>query len=196
MRFYSIFILLGFVSMNVYGQKTEGSASWSDTSYRDVQLRDSLGDKKIVVIEIGRKAIIYLEMDALVKEAKQDLSKAWDKPAIKEIIHFLDSASLRSDTIIADNYRLKSLDYLISDQLMKGNARVFYRKEKSYVVTISHRLERYGEYANRFFYLPDKRPFFYSMEMSGILDKNDPFGESHYEAYLKLGEKLASLRQE
>jgi hypothetical protein len=49
---------------------------------------------------------------------------------------------------------------------------------------------------SRFFYLPDKRPFFAVNEISGILDDNNVLISGHYQAYLKEGEKLASIRQE
>ena len=62
-------------------------------------------------------------------------------------------------------------DYIVSDQLQKGKAKVFYKRENAFVTNISHRLEKYGMYAHRFFYLPDNRPFFSTMEYSGILRK-------------------------
>jgi hypothetical protein len=115
----------------------------------------------------------------------------------KAIIDFLDSASLKSDTIFIDDYyKLRDFDYLVSGQLIKGNANVFYKKQKSYVDRIWYRLEKYGEHGDRFFYLTDKRPFFAVMELSGIIDDNDVFGRGHFQAYLKEGEKLASIRQE
>ena len=80
---------------------------------------------------------------------------------------------------------------MISHQLVDGNAKVYYKKQKLFVDTITHRLERYGGNADRFFYLPDKRPFFAVQEFFGILDNNDDlFGKGHFDAYVKEGEKL------
>jgi hypothetical protein len=94
-----------------------------------------------------------------------------------------------------DRY-LDHLDYLVSVELKNGNTRVFYKKQKTFVSTISHRLERYGKYAHRFFYFPDKRPFFSTMELSGILDEKDPFALSDPKELEKVGTKLVELNKE
>jgi len=134
----------------------------------------------------------------MIIEAKANLSNDFVRQDYQKIIHFFDSASLKSDTIFIDiYYKLHHFEYLVSRQLIDGSAKVYYKKQKNFVDTIFHRLERYGGNADRFFYLPDKRPFFAVQEFSGILDNNDDLlGKGHFDAYVKEGEKLQSLRKE
>lgn len=71
------------------------------------------------------------------------------------------------------------------------------KNQKAFIDTITHRLERYGGDAIRFFYLPDRRPFFAAKEFSGIPDNDDkPFRKGRFEEYVKEGEKLQSLRKQ
>ena len=144
------------------------------------------------MVDIGQKATIYLEAKQLRKSAVE-ISNDYNKNEISTIIDLLDSASMTSDTIIIDRF-LTDFDYLVSLQLQKGNARVFYKKLKSFVPTISHRQEKYDMYAYRFFYFPDKRPFFSTMELSGIIEDNKFYSEKN--DLVKLGEKLAGLQKE
>lgn len=142
---------------------------WTDTTFIPVNLTPTIQDKKVVAVDIGQKATIYISKKLLRQDAVKSTSD-YNKKDISKILHFIDSASAKNDTIFIDQY-LAHLDYLISDELQNGNVKVFYKKQKSFVPTISHRLEKYGKYAHRFFYLPDKRPFYSTMEISGILDE-------------------------
>jgi len=198
---YSLLIILSLLAwIDLFSQKTEDSGRlrpWQDTTYIPVVLRDTITNSQVVSVDIGKKAIIYLKLNPLLAKAKENLTKEFVRHSYKAIIDFLDSASLKADTIIIDDYyKLRHFDYLVSGQLIKGNANVFYKRQKSFVDRIWYRLEKYGEHADRFFYLPDKRPFFAVMELSGIIDDNDVLGKGHFQAYLEEGKKLASLRQE
>jgi len=148
----------------------------------------------VVRIELGKKATIYLSEKSLRQNVAKSFSD-YNKTEYSIIIHLLDSASLKSDTIILDQY-LGGLGYLVSDELQNGNAKVFYKKQNSFVKTISHRLEKYGQYAHRFFYLPDKRPFFSTQELSGILDEKNPFALSNPKELGNLYDKLSGLNKE
>jgi len=172
-------------------QKSKAKHSWTDTTYIQVNLIDTLKDNKIVVINIGEKATIYLSKTRFRQIAAKN-SNDYNKKELSEIIQFLDKTSLTRDTISIDQFMM-GLDYLISEELQDGNAKVFYKKVNSFIPTISHRLEKYGMYAHRFFYLPDKRPFFSTMEYSGIIEKGKYFSDPN--ELVKLGEKLASLRK-
>jgi len=198
---YCLLVLLTLLTwIDLFSQKngkTVETALWADTTYILVILRDTLPNEKVVSVDIGNKAIIYLKLKPLLSKAKENLKNEFVRDECKTIIHFLDSASLKGDTISIENYyRLRYFDYLVSSQLLEGNASVFYKRQMSFVDTISHRLERYGGNADRFFYLPDKRPFFAVTEISGMIDKNDLQGSGHIQAYNKEGQKLASIRQE
>ena len=175
-------------------QKEKGSkSSWHDTTFILVKLQDTINDTKTVAVEIGKKAIIYLKLKPILEEAKDPLND-FVKDKYNRILNYFDSAALKSDTIfIKDYYNLKHFEYLISNQLIGGNAKVFYKKQKIFVDTISHRLERYGGNADRFFYLPDRRPFFSVLEFIGILDKNNILGTGHFDAYIKEAEKLRAV---
>jgi hypothetical protein len=201
MRHTLIFIALFFISTNLLSQNTKKQrriSSWRDTTFITVVLKDTVVDTKIVAVDIGKKATIYVKLKPLIIEAEENLSNDFVRDEYKNIIRFFDSASAKGDTIFIDKYyTLESLDYLISHQLTDGQAKVYYKKQKTFVDTIAHRLERYGGTADRFFYLPDKRPFFAVTELTGILVKEDNLlSTEHYEAYLKEAKKLASLQTE
>jgi hypothetical protein len=155
-------------------------------------------DNKIVAVDIGKKATIFVHLKPMLVEARKNLSNDFVKDNYNKIIHYFDSVSLKSDTIfISDYFKLPHFEYLISHQLTDGNAKIFYKKQQSFVDTILHRLERYGGNADRFFYLPDRRPFFAVTEMTGILVQGeDLLNNGHFDAYVKEGEKLQSIRKE
>jgi hypothetical protein len=200
MRHILIFISFVFPAILVWGQnvkKQGNSPPWSDTTFIIVKLNDTINDNKVVAVDIGEKATIYVKLKPILDEARQNLSNDFVKEDYQKVIHFLSTAPKKNDTtFLSDYFTLPHFEYLISHQLVNGNAKVFYKKQKTFIDKISHRLERYGGNADRFFYLPDKRPFFAVKEYSGILDDNNPFGKGHYEAYVKEGEKLLSLREQ
>ena len=198
----NIYILI-FISLTFFcaGQTsapqqnpTHDKYNWTDTTFIPVNLTPTIQDKKIVAVDIGQKATIYINKKLLRQNAVKSTSD-YNKKDISKIIHFIDSASAKKDTIFIDQY-LAHFDYLISDELQNGNAKVFYKKQKSFVPTITHRLEKYGKYAHRFFYLPDKRPFFSIMEMSGILDEKNPLSLSDPKELEQVATKLAGLNKE
>ena len=197
MRHFLITILLVFLSAQLLGQKPKKNSkkSW-DTTFIYVRLQDFVGDKKVVTLDIGQKATIYLNETQIRNGAAARLSNDFIKDDIGKILKFLDSASLVTDTL---NMNFPNsfyyFNYLVSEQLKKGNAKVFYKKQKSFVETISHRLEKFGGNGDRFFYLPDKRAFFVVTEITGLID-DDMLSPERHEEYVKEGEKLLSLRQE
>lgn len=167
---------------------------WTDTTFILVNLTSAIQDKKIIAVDIGKKATIYISKNLLRQNAVKSVSD-YNKADISIIIHFIDSAAAKTDTIFIDPY-LAHLDYLISDELQNGNAKVFYKKQNIFVPTISHRLEKYGKYAHRFFYLPDNRPFYSTQEISGILDEKNPYGFSDPKELEQGATKLAGLNEE
>ncbi|MEO6454667.1 MAG: hypothetical protein ABIN97_11360 [Ginsengibacter sp.] len=200
MRHIIIIISILLVSTNLFSQtpKNRGRiSSWRDTTFITVALKDTSVDNKIVAVNIGLKATIYVKLTPLINEAKEKLSNDFVKDEYKKIIHFLNSASVKGDTIFIDDYyNLDHFETLISHQLIDGNAKIYYKKQKAFVDTISHRLERFGGNADRFFYLPDKRPFFAATEYTGILVQSEELGKGHFDTYVKEGEKLQSITKE
>ena len=200
-RHFLIIISIFFLSSSAFGQKTKkrsNSSSWRDTTFTIVTLNDTINDNKVVAVEVGKKAIIYVKLKPLLLEARENLSNDFVKDNYQKIIDYFNSASSKGDTILIIEYlNFRHLEYLVAHQLIDGNANVYYKKQRAFVDTISHRLERYGGNADRFFYLPDKRPFFAVTEMTGILVKGeDLLNNGHFDAYVKEGEKLQSLRKE
>lgn len=185
-----IFLILTFICWaQLFGQttkKTSSKAPWEDTKLIAVKLKDTILSQKVVCVDIGKKAIIFLELPNILEEVKKP-----ETENIKRIKNYLDSARQVSDTIFVDD--LMDFDYIVSDQLQKGKARVFYKRENTFVTNISHRLEKYGMYAHRFFYLPDNRPFFSTMEYSGILEKGKYFSDPNELG--NLYDKLSSERE-
>ena len=185
-------LLFGQTSTSQQNPKRD-KYDWTDTTFIPVKLTPTIQDKKIVAVDIGQKATIYISKKLFRQNAVKSTSD-YNKKDISKIIHCID-APTKSDTIFIDPY-LAHLDYLVSEELQNGNARVFYKKQKTFVTTISHRLEKYGKYAHRFFYLPDKRPFYSTMEMSGILDEKNPFELSDPKELEQVATKLAGLNKE
>jgi len=195
MRPFIIIVLIIFTSIQAYsqkGKKTSSKSPWSDTAFIMVNLRDSIINGKILLIDIGQKATIYVNKQIIRNNASESLPD-FNRPAFTRIIKILDSASSTSDTITMDifTHDLYDIGYLVSEQLQKGNAKVFYKKENRFVPNISHRLEKYGMYAHRFFYLPDKRPFFSVMEYSGIIE-NGKY-HSDYNELIEVAEKIKTM---
>lgn len=173
-------------------KKTKKGAK--DSAYIYVTLQN-IRPAKTLVINIGEKAKIYLDGETILKEANKRLSD--DSNRTSKIITSLDSMFSHSDTATIEFYRLYPLEYFASTELQNGSAKVFYKKQNSFVDMISHRQERYGGNADRFFYLPDKRPFFFVVELVGIIDKKTGFfSGSRYEEYVKEGEKIKSIREQ
>lgn len=148
-------------------------------------------------MEIGEKATIYLGLNhvrkELNKEANDYVRQRYDK-----IIKFIDTAFAKKDTLVVDDYfSIEHFQYVISSQLKAGNALVYYNRQQSFIDSISHRSERYGSTATRFYYLPDKRPFFAVREASGIIDDPEDMNDNrgYFDEYVKEGEKLQSLRK-
>lgn len=190
MRHITIIILtIGFYSqlLGQTGKKAVGTAPWDDTTLIIVTLNRIASQSKVVCIDLGRKATIFLSLSDILKEVRKP-----ETDNIKAIKKYLDSAKQMGDTIFIND--VMDFGYIVSKQLQKGKAKVFYKKENVFVENISHRLEKYGMYAHRFFYLPDNRPFFSTMEYSGILEKGKYFSESS--ELEKLYEKLSSERKE
>ena len=126
MRYTLIIISLLFVTTNLFSQKTKkrrSSSSWRDTTFIPVVLNDTIKDKKVVIVDIGKKAAIYLNLKPMLLEAKENISNDFVNGYYKNIIYYFDSASLKSDTIfIASYYNLRHFEYLVSNQLIDGNA--------------------------------------------------------------------------
>lgn len=201
MRHALIATLIIILSNNLFSQTTRKKPLenvWTDTTFKSVQLKDLSETNKIIRVDIGKKAIILLSLKDLQLEAETYLKNEQFHKSFEKLNNYFDSVSQHTDTIRLTEYRsFQHLEYLISHLLTTGYAKVFYKRSHAFVDTIFHRSERYGSNADRFFYLPDKRPFFAVREYSGILDKEgDPLQTSHLNTYMKEGEKLQSLRDE
>jgi len=174
------------------GQRRKKSTK-NDTTFIAVALRDTHFDKTLI-IEVGEKAKIYVSGDSIINEATGYLSNDFVRDEYSPIIKFLDSSYKKDDTVLIAFYKLTNLKYLVSKQLQKGYAKVFYIRQNIFVDTIFHRRERFGGHGDRFFYLPDKRPFYGVIEISGIIDNEAFLSGQYYNDYIKEGDKLGSLR--
>ena len=181
MRVFIITISIVFLTLSVNGQKAKSKQAKSplaDTAYFIVPLHDIV-TKKTVIVNVGEKAKIYISGDSVLHHAQPGLNQGYANDKFNRLISFFDSAFQRNDTVSIAFYTLSHLEYITSDQLRNGHAKVYYYRHNKFVDTISHRLERFGGNADRFFYLPDGRPFFAVLEMFGILDRNrDLFQET------------------
>jgi len=173
-------------------------SSWKDTTFIPIKLNGLAPDSKVIVFEIGKKATIFLSLAPVLADARDRLSNEEAKGNYHMIVDYLTAASLKSDTIFPGSWlQLQRFEYLIALQLADGNAKIFYKKQQVFVDSISHRLERSGGNATRFFYLPDRRPFFSILQLIGIIDSDDEdWGMGHLQDYIKEGEKLRSISEE
>jgi hypothetical protein len=181
-----LLILLLFASPDLLAQKRKrikDQLPRYDTTFTIVNLDTNFSKNQILVYELGEKAILFFPFQILKKEAKE----INDTTAIR----YLDSIDNSKDTIAID-FRSPYFDiqYHLSMLLKKGNVKIFYKRENSFVSNIMHRQERYGKYVNRFFYLPDHRPFYSIMEEIVYLG---PGVLSNYNELINLGDKLKSL---
>lgn len=142
-------------------------------------------------MNIGAKAVIYVQASDLRQLAMKNIADSNAADRYRRVIRTLDKNK-------ADTLRLSEedidMEYVISDVLQKGMAMVYYKKMKKYVPVIMHRVEKYGMYADRVFYLPDRRPFYMVMEYSGIIEDGKLFSDPS-----ELGkeyDKLSGLRKE
>jgi len=195
MRQFQVTILLLLFTTGVLsqtGQRRKKSTK-NDTTFIAVALRDTHFDKTLI-IEVGEKAKIYVSGNSIINEATGYLSNDFVRDEYSPIIKFLDSSYEKGDTVLIAFYKLTNLKYLVSKQLQKGYAKVFYIRQNIFVDTIFHRRERFGGHGDRFFYLPDKRPFYGVIEISGIIDNEAFLSGQYYNDYIKEGDKLESLR--
>ena len=200
MRQFLIFISFLLLSAQLFAQKTkkkQGESLQEDTAYILVPL-NGRHFSKTLMIQVGGKAKIYLAGDTIINEATKYLSNVLVKNEYSRIITFLDSSFSHSDTVSLqfyslDFFQLSNLEYLVSQQLQNGYAKVFYNRQNRFVDTISHRSERYGGHGDRFFYLPDKRAFFGIIEITGIIDNEAFLSGKYYQAYMEEGKKLVRL---
>lgn len=136
MRDIPIIISLLLVTTNLFSQKTKNlgsSSSWRNTTFIPIILKDTVKESKIVVVDIGNKAAIFLNLQPMLLEARENFSNNFVIEYYKTIIHYFDSAAQKSDTIFISNYyNLRHFEYLVSNQLTDGNAKVYYKKSKSF----------------------------------------------------------------
>jgi hypothetical protein len=185
---FTLIILTFFVSTQLFAQQQSDKTDNADTLFILVSLQDTLNTKKIVLVEIGEKATIYLNEQLLIQNAVE-LYNNHHRTDLSAIIRLLDSLSFMKDTIVIDQY-FQGFSSLISKQLQIGNAKVYYKKLKLFVPSLYHNQERYGIDTYRFYYLPDRRPFF-SIREFPILKESKYFESKKEKEFLT--EKLAGI---
>ncbi|MBE7171727.1 MAG: hypothetical protein INR73_14150 [Williamsia sp.] len=99
---------------------------------------------------------------SIKNDARNLMSNQSVRKEVTSVIKFLDPSFAKGDTaVISFTKALGShFQYFVSDQLQRGDAKIFYKRSGTFVDTIFHRFERYGEHGDRFYYLPGKRSFF------------------------------------
>lgn len=190
-------IILTLLTFQTFGQDALDlpDTNWTDTTYKPIVLQSITTDKGVIEYDYGKNAIIYLSYPDFTELCSKRTKQNWRGKEYKTLLDRLDSIASTTDTIKLYDYNTE-LDYLTSDLIKKGQGQVYDKINKHFVDTITHRLEKYGAQAHRFYYLPDKRAFFAVMELSGILehdkDQIQALGE-HYNNYLKLYDRLREI---
>ena len=201
MRHLLTIILFCAISTLAFGQVDSPARKMpgADTAFKIVDLRSASLGNKIISFKPGGKAIIYLSASSIlnaIKESTAGTIVVGDE-IIKEnnsLSKKIVSLSKKKDTAEMDDvYRFR---YIVATELINGHAKVFYKKEKSFVPTISHRLEGYGKFnADRFFYLPNRMPFFSVMSFAKASDHEKSDAEKK-EELIKRAEKLKQITEE
>lgn len=189
-RLLYIFVLL-LCTLQLSAQQS--ADSWKDSSWYSVKLPGSISGKNIFEYNRLRYAVLYLSYDDL-KTACLEQIKA-GKKEFDDLQLLFDSAVNNKDTVRIQETSYE-LDWLVSEFLRKGETRVFGTGLKKFIDSVSYRFEKYGPDAWRFYYLPDKRPFFGVMEFSGIIEDNSDLmktlGKNPGE-YKKLNDRLRTI---
>ena len=136
--------------------------------------------------------MIYLSTSDLLNEinvrsatADDNFTKKW-----KSLSEKIISLSKKKDTAEMNN--IDVFVSIVGSEIKKGHAKVYYKKENSFVPTVTYRAEKYDRFVYRFFYLPGGQPFFSAMIFDFI-----PANEKNREEQLaKLNEKLKEIDRE
>ena len=146
--------------------------NWKDSTYKIIPLQNKLTGKRIIEYNGLRPAIIFLAYDDVRNTCLERLKNEPGKEEYKELLNYFDSTTTGKDTLkLSENNN--ELNNLVSDLLMKGQAKVFGINRQKFMDSISYRVEKYGTELWRFYYLPYKSPFFAIMESSAIVEENN-----------------------
>ena len=170
----ALFLLSSLLSLTQisYGQDSTVSrvnSFFDDTTLTQTILVDKFNlNDKIVVFNFNKEAVIYVTENSLRQAAARYINDDYEylRNNSREIISLLNKENA-SDTIFLKDYS-QQLKCLISDQLKKGNARIFDKKSNAFVQSIYHRLERVISTADRVFYFKNNNRFYQVREWSGI----------------------------
>lgn len=91
---------------------------WRDTTLTPVYLRKIIRDKKVVMIALGKKAVIYVGKDDIAQGATR-LTNALNKDGYNRIIYFPDFAFVKGEPVLVGQYT-ERLDCLVSEVLQEG----------------------------------------------------------------------------
>jgi hypothetical protein len=165
----SLFLLQ---TINSFSQDTtlkKMKSFFDDTTLIRIDLIDTFKKEDRIIVDFWREAVIYLSENDIREAAVKDTAIDYDylKESSKLVIRLLDSC-IKSDTIFLKDYP-PYFTRLVSDQIKKGNVKIFDKKNKLFIPFVYHRLERVISTANRVYYFSDHRRFFQVREWSGIL---------------------------
>ncbi len=200
MRLVKYVLILGLVAVTSFASAQSDTVhmntNWDDTTYYPIKLYGFTA-QRILEYNFGHNAAILLDYDFVLKACMADTAEeGYFGEKAKESLRVLDSllAVYRDDTIV-DNEYSSGIRHIMAKCINKGDVKVFDKGKQVYVDVITNRLERYGEMADRFYYLPGIKPFYSVDEYSGIIDNPTDTAsvrrhKNHYKEYVKMGEKL------
>lgn len=186
-------VLVFVAASNTQAQNVD--LNWKDSTYKIIPLQNKLTGKRIIEYNGLRPAIIFLAYDDVRNTCLERLKNEPGKEEYKDLLNFFDSMTTGKDTIkLSENNN--ELNKMVSDLLMKGQAKVFGINRQKFMDSISYRDEKYGTELWRFYYLPYKRPFFAIMESSAVVEENNnlmkTLGKNPGE-YKQLSDKLKKI---
>lgn len=166
----SVLLLLTIISFGQDTNITKRKSIFDDTTLVRTILIDTFKNgHRIICFNFGKNAIIYLSEGSILDTVSKGLASSYDyERTNSKLLSKLLKQYKNADTIFLKDYP-HYFKYLVSDQLKRGNAKIFDKKNNLFVPFIYQRLERVISTADRVYYFTDKRSFFQAQEWSGIL---------------------------
>lgn len=186
------FLFLFFFALNICAQTS--AINWKDSTYYFVKLQKNISGEKILQYNNLRPAIIYLDFNEVRNSCVKRSKTQKVNEEYRELIEILDATDAGKDTVKTNIYK-QELDNVVSDLLMKGQAQVYSLSQKTTIDSVSYRMEKFSSEGWRFYYLPDKKPFFGVLVIDGIEENIDPMKKlgQHAIDYNELGIRLRRI---
>lgn len=161
----------------------------NDTVYKPITLKKELAGKTIEY-NPGTNATIYIQWVDARALCQGSNSRKEEYDSLASRLDYLDK---KVKTIKVSDGSFGVMNYIVSDLLRQGKAKVYDNVSGHYLDSVTCRLERFGSEADRVFYLPEGIPFFAVQEYSGIQNGTASPWSTNEKDYPKLYDMLRTI---